>query len=83
MVEGEGKDGRKIVRELGIDMYTLLYLKWITSMVWLYGTGNCARCYVTAWIGRGFGENGYLSCARLSPFAFHLKLPPHCSPAMK
>ena len=29
-----------IVRELGMNMYTLLYLKWITSKVLLYNTGN-------------------------------------------
>ena len=33
--EGEG-----IVREFGTDMYTLLYLKWITHKVLLYSTGN-------------------------------------------
>ena len=49
---GEGWE-KETVRELGIDMYTLPYLKWITSMVLLYGTGNCAQCYGTAWIGSG------------------------------
>ena len=27
-------------REFGMDMYTLLYLKWITNKVLLYSTGN-------------------------------------------
>ena len=36
---GDGK-GKRIVREFGIYMYTLLYLKWITSKVLLYNTGN-------------------------------------------
>ena len=27
---GEGR-GKEIVREFGMDMYTLLYLKWITE----------------------------------------------------
>ena len=35
-------------RELGIHMYTLPYLKWITSKVLLYTTGNSAQCYVAA-----------------------------------
>ena len=47
-----------IVREFGINMYTLLYLKWITNKDLLYSTGNSAQCYVAAWMGREFGENG-------------------------
>ena len=43
---GEGW-GRGIVREFGIDMYTLLYIKWITNMDLLYSTGNAAQYYVT------------------------------------
>ena len=30
--------GKEIVREFGIDMYTLLYLKWITNKDLLYST---------------------------------------------
>ena len=40
--------GGGIVREMEIDMYTLLYLKWITNKVLLYSTGNSAQCYVAA-----------------------------------
>ena len=29
--------------EFGIDMYTLLYLKWITNKDLLYSTGNSAQ----------------------------------------
>jgi len=36
------------VRELGMDMYTLLYSKWKTSKDLLYNTGNSAQCYVAA-----------------------------------
>ena len=35
-------------REYGIDMYTLLYLKWITNKDLLYSTGNSAHFYVAA-----------------------------------
>jgi len=35
------------VREFGTDMYTLLYLKWITNKDLLYSTGNSAQYYVT------------------------------------
>ena len=45
---GGGKGwGEGIVREFGIDMYTLLYFKWITNKDLLYNTGNSALYYVT------------------------------------
>ena len=57
---GEGwREG--IVREFGMDMYTLLYLKWITNKDLLYSTGNSAWCYVAPWMGGGFsGGTGYM-----------------------
>ena len=36
-----GKD-----REFGIDIYTLLYLKWIVNKDLLYSTENSAQYYV-------------------------------------
>ena len=36
-----------IVREFGINMYTLLYLKWITNKDLLHSTGNSAQYYLT------------------------------------
>jgi len=42
-----GKDGR-IVREFGIDRYSLLYFKWITSEDLLFSAENSAQCYGTA-----------------------------------
>ena len=39
--------GEGIVREFGINMYPLLYLKWITEKDLLYSTGNSAQYYVT------------------------------------
>ena len=44
-----------IVREFGMNMYTLLYLKWITNKDLLFSTGNSAQCYVPAWMGGEFG----------------------------
>ena len=44
-----------IVREFGMDMRTLLYLKWITNKDLLYRTGNSVHCYVAAWMGGEFG----------------------------
>ena len=38
-----------------MDMYRLLYLKWITSKDLLYSTWNSGQYYVTAWMGEEFG----------------------------
>ena len=57
-----------------MDIYTLLYLKWMTKKDLLYSTGNSAQCYVTAWMGQEFGgEWGHVYVC-LSSFAVHLKL---------
>ena len=47
--------GEGIVREFGMDMYALLYLKWLTNKELLYRTGNAAQCYVAAWMGGELG----------------------------
>ena len=39
--------GKGIVKEFGIDMYTLLYLKWVSNKNLLYSTGKSAQCYIT------------------------------------
>ena len=44
--QGEQWEG-EIDWEFGIDMYTLLYLKWITNKDLLYSTGHSAQYYVT------------------------------------
>ena len=43
-----------IFRKFGMDMYTLLYLKWINNKDLLFSTENSAQCYVPAWMGREF-----------------------------
>ena len=45
----QGRESEKV----WMDMYTLLYLKWITIKDLLDGRGNSAQCYVAAWMGRG------------------------------
>ena len=63
--------GEGIVRELGIDMYTLLYLKWITNKDPLYSTWNSAQCYVAAWIRWGvLGRMGYMFMYGWVPLLF-------------
>ena len=69
--------GKGIVREFGMDMYTLLYLKWITSKNLLYSTWNSALCYVAAWMRQGFEGEWIHVYVWLSPFAIHLKLSQH------
>ena len=74
-----------------MDMYTLLYLKWVTkkknnnkknkmdnNKALLYSTGNSVQCYVAAWTGGEFGGEEIPVCIWLSPFAAHLKLSQHC-----
>ena len=73
---GGGKEGR--VREFGIDMYTLLYLKRITNEDLLYSTGNSAQCYVAAWMGGEFAGEWIHVYVWMKTFAVHLKLSQHC-----
>ena len=54
---GRESQGEGIVREFETDMYTLLYLKWITNKALLYSTGNSAQWYVEVWMGGESGEN--------------------------
>ena len=54
MVAKEEKLDKGTVREFGMDMYTLLYLKRITNKDLLYSTWNSAQCYA-AWMVRVFG----------------------------
>ena len=70
--QGTYSCGRKgIVREFVMDMYTPLYLKWITSKDLLYSTWNSAQCYVEAWMGGEFGGERVCVCMAESL---------HCSP---
>ena len=38
--------------EIGIDIYTLLYIKYITNKNLLYSTGNCTQYCVITYNGR-------------------------------
>ena len=53
--------GGGIVMEFGMDLHTLLCLKWITNKDLLYSTGKSAQYHVAAWMARGeLGENRYM-----------------------
>ena len=52
-----------IVREFGMDMYTLLYLKQIINKDLLHSTWNSAQCYTAAWMGGGlWGRMDICTC---------------------
>ena len=70
--------GKGIVREFGMVMYTLLYLRRIINKNLLYSTWNSVQCYVVAWRGAGFEEGGIYVYVWLNPFAVHLELSQHC-----
>ena len=61
-----------------MDMYTRLYLKWITNKDLLDSTGSSAQCYVTTWMGGESGGEWIHVYLWLSPFAVHLKLSQYC-----
>ena len=48
-----------------MDMYTLLYLEWITNKDLLCGTWNLAQCYVVAWMGGVLGREWMCVCVSL------------------
>ena len=59
--------GKRILREFGMVMYTLLYFKWSTNKDQLYSTWNSAQHYVD---GRGIGGEWILVHACPSPSLF-------------
>ena len=67
----------KGAREFGMDMYTLLYLKWMTKKDLLYSIGNSTQFHVAAWTGGKLGGERIHVYVRLSPFADHLKIAQH------
>ena len=56
----EVRMGEGVVREFGMDMYTLLCLKWTANKDVLYSTGNSAQRSVPVWMEGSVGENGYV-----------------------
>ena len=62
----------------GMDMDTVLYLKWITDKYLLYNTRNSAQCDVADQMGEELGGEWVHVRVWLSPFAAHLKVSQHC-----
>ena len=59
------------LREFGMVMHTLLYLKWIGNKDLLYSTWDSAQCCIAAWMGMGSGREGTRVCVAES-----LRCPP-------
>ena len=70
--------GEQIIREFGMDMNTMLYLKWVTNKDLLYSTGNTAHCYVATRREVEFGKEWVHVYVWLSPFPVLLKLSQQC-----
>ena len=54
-----GRRGHGILREFGMDMNTLLYLKWITRTYWIAHGTLLNVMWRPGWKG-GLGENRYM-----------------------
>ena len=67
-----------MIRKLGMDMYTMLYLKWMANEVLLYSRGNSVQCCVAVCRGGEFGGEWTHVYVWLSPSVVHLKLSQHC-----
>ena len=69
VAEGEGwREGT--VREFGMDMYTLLYLKWITNKELLYSTAVHGILQARI-LGRHFLPQGVFPTQGLNPGLLH------------
>ena len=77
--KGEGW-GEGIARGFGMNMYTLLYLRWVTNKDLLSSTWNSAQCYMAAWMKGEFWGEWIHVYAWVSPFTAHLKLSQYCLP---
>ena len=47
-----GKVGGGINWETGIDIYTLLHIKWVTNKDLLYSTGNYTQYFIITYVGK-------------------------------
>ena len=54
------KDGEGIVRKFGMDMYTLLYVKWITIMSYFIAQRTLFNVLWQPGWKQALGEDGYM-----------------------
>ena len=76
MVNQRGNWGG-INKEIGINIYTLLHVKQITSKDLLYSTGNYSHCLII--IYKEQQSEKIHMCIYLNHFAVNLKLTQHCT----
>ena len=74
VARGLGWGKEEIVRDFGMDVYTLLYLKWIINKDLLYSTWNSVLWI--SLVGRGVGGK-WICLPMAESLAVHLKLS-HC-----
>ena len=67
-----------VTRGGGIDIYTLLYIKWITNKDLLYRTENSTQYCVMAYVGKESKKEWINIYVQLIHFAVHLKLTQYC-----
>ena len=71
--------GEGTVREFMMDIYTLLYLKWITSKDLQYSTWNTVCSMLCGSRMGGQSGGGWIHVYTwLTPLVVHLKLSSHC-----
>ena len=66
-----------MIREFGINIHTLLYLKWITNKEQVQHRELCSMVHGSL-DGRGVWGEWIHVYIRLSPSTVHLKLSQHC-----
>ena len=71
--------GGGISWEIGIDIYTLLYIKYITNKNLLYSTGNSTQYSVLAYLGKESKKEWIYVYVYLIHFAVQQKLTQHCT----
>ena len=52
--------GAGINQELGINIHTLLYIRWITNKDLLYSTGNSTKYSVIAYVRKESEKDEYM-----------------------
>ena len=52
--------GEVINQDVGINTYTLLYIKQMTNKDLLYNTGNYTQYSVITYMGKNLKKNGYM-----------------------
>ena len=68
-----GRMGEGIVKEFGINKYTLLYLKWRTKKDLPDSTWNSAQRLCGSLDGRGIGGQWIYACVWLNTLGSHWK----------